>query len=192
VDTLLFGGLTLCIVYCWGPGLPYASRASDGWCSLVCRGPWAPRLSTYTDDAVVALVANETGFVPVAPFVREPRYKDDLRVNPDLEQATSRSVKTTDTFVPSALWMAGPSNAEEFYRASERDFIVGRCIRLGRETPVRHYCECSVDAEASGLLELDDFWDSRAWTHGAVPVGEGLQELVGPRRRATTLGPGRR
>jgi len=46
------------------PG-PYASRASNGWGSLVYRRGWTPGLLMNPHDGVVARLANESCFPPV-------------------------------------------------------------------------------------------------------------------------------
>jgi hypothetical protein len=125
-------------------------------------------LAARTKDALVMAALRESvvlyaEFVAVG-FVREPRYRYEWRVDPELEQAANRFIETFNGFVPGALPMAGPGSAEEFYRAFEGNFIVGRCVRLGSKTPVGPYYHWAIRPEASGLLELDDFWDGETWT----------------------------
>ncbi len=125
-------------------------------------------LAARIKDAIVLAALRESVVlyaeaVPVGMFV-EPEYRYEWRVDPELEQAANRFIETFNGFVPGALPKAEPRNAERFYRAYEKQYIVGRCVYLGSATPAGPYYHWAIRLGTTGQLVLDDFWNGEIWT----------------------------
>lgn len=125
-------------------------------------------LAARIKDALVIAALRESvalyaEAVPVGIFV-EPEYEYEWRVDPVLERAANRFIETFNGFVPGALPQAEPRNAERFYRAHAKQYIVGRCVYLGSETTAGPYYHWAIRLETTGQLVLDDFWNREIWT----------------------------
>jgi hypothetical protein len=129
----------------------YEAAMEQDDCSLV-------GLAARIKDAIVLAALRESvvlyAELVAIGFVQEPRYTYEWRVDPELERAANRFIETFNGFVPDALPRAGPGKAEEFYRAFEGNFIVGRCVRLGSETPVGPHYHWAILSPAVSILSL--------------------------------------
>lgn len=125
-------------------------------------------LAARIKDALVIAALRESVVLyaeptPVGIFI-EPEYEYEWRVGPELERAANRFIEAFNGFVPGALPKAEPGNAERFYRAYGKQYIVGRCVYLGSETTAGPYYHWAIRLETTGQLVLDDFWNGELWT----------------------------
>ncbi|MFN8574486.1 MAG: hypothetical protein U0132_20710 [Gemmatimonadaceae bacterium] len=99
-----------------------------------------------------------------ALFPPQPQYV--WEVDEELARQASRFVDTFNRLFGEHLPEPLPSRAKEYWKACRGNWIVGRCVRLGRNpdvVPTQHY-HWAIRRKADGHLEVDEFWDADVWT----------------------------
>lgn len=123
-------------------------------------------LAARAGDPVVLAALRESvvlyAEVPVGAAARPPKYVYVWDVDPDLTAAAERFIDTFNTLFDADLPAAEPDHARQYWSARQRNRIIGRCARLGRDdaAPPNHY---HWAVGRSGAV-VDEFWDTDVWT----------------------------
>jgi hypothetical protein len=88
------------------------------------------------------------------------------KVDEDLTRQARRFIDTFNALFGDELPPPIAAEAETYWKACERNKILGRCVRIGDEprvSPVQHY-HWAIREAAGGELEVEDFWSPEIWT----------------------------
>ncbi len=129
-------------------------------------------LAARAQDAVV-LTATRESVVLYAEVVsiglpREPKLRYEWRVDEVLVEAVNRFIHIFNGFVPGALPLAEPANADKFYKGYTQNDIIGRCVRIGISddgTYNYHWAIAVEQISGQGFeLAIDEFCSAHLWT----------------------------
>ena len=118
-----------------------------------------PVVITGVRESVVLYAEIVTG---VAFRPRRPKYV--WKVDKELAEQARRFVDAFNALFGEQLPPPKPSRAEIYWGACQRNEILGRCVRLGRDpggSPSYHWAICRGD---TGELVAQDFWHPDVWT----------------------------
>ncbi len=107
------------------PG-PYASRASGGWGSPVYRRRCPPGLPVYTHDGVMALPADETGFLPVVGSQMLVVLHARRELHPLADRRTVQQTVKVDPFAA----ITGPRLATKRNTQASRKHLLLKCAQV--------------------------------------------------------------
>jgi hypothetical protein len=114
-----------------------------------------------TRESVVLYARRGIG---ASPFELHPPYV--WKVDEDLTRQARRFIDTFNALFGDELPPPIAAEAETYWKACDRNKILGRCVRIGDEprvSPVQHY-HWAIREAAGGELEVEDFWSPEIWT----------------------------
>lgn len=125
-------------------------------------------LAARVRDPVVLAAVREScvAYLEVMVFGIAPQREYVWQVDDELADVASRFIDAFHTLFREELPPPVPTQAERYWRAHQRNEIVGRCVRIGyddRVSPVRHYY-WGICRSANGDLAVQEFWSSHVWT----------------------------
>jgi hypothetical protein len=124
-------------------------------------------LAARTKDSVVLTATRESvvlyAEVPVMAARRSLKPKYVWEVDKDLSEAAGRFVKAFNKLFGKQLPTPKRRYAENYWRASRENAVLGRCVRIGSNDsrPVLHY-HWAVYSEKG--VSVHEFWHSEIWT----------------------------
>ena len=127
-------------------------------------------LAARVRDAVVLAATRESVVLYARGGVRgslrewNPPYV--WKVDEDLTRQARRFTDTFNALFGDELPPPIPANAEQYWKACDRNEVLGRCARIGYEprvSPVQHY-HWAIREAAGGGLEVEEFWSPEIWT----------------------------
>jgi hypothetical protein len=126
-------------------------------------------LAALARDPVVLAALRETAVLYAAvaagaAFQAEPEYI--WQVDAVIEERAERFIKTFNDLFGELLPKPVAGNAGNFWLASTKGSVLGRCVRIGVDNPMlpkRHY-HWAIELDTNRKLVVKDFWDTDLWT----------------------------
>ena len=127
-------------------------------------------LAARIRDAVVLAATRESVVlyarrgIGAASFELNPPYV--WKVDEDLVRLARKFIDTFNALFGDELPPPVAAEAETYWKACDRNKVLGRCVRIGTEPrvmPAQHY-HWAIRQTADEQLEVEDFWSKEVWT----------------------------
>lgn len=124
-------------------------------------------LAARTKDAICITATRESVVLYemlTLGFGEEPTC--EWAVTPEMQESASRFVAEFRGLFHAELPEIKAENAQSYYSAYEKNFIWGRCVRIGSDrtiTPNMNY-HWKIDSTKDGNVHVSEFWSSELWT----------------------------
>jgi hypothetical protein len=127
-------------------------------------------MAARTRDPVLLAAVRETVvlYAEVVLAIGPPDQREEeyvWRVSGELVELAQRFVSAANALLHAQLPVPDAASAEDYWNASSRNEIVGRCVRLGydeQNKKPQHY-HWAIRRHGD-VLQVHDFWDLRHWT----------------------------
>jgi hypothetical protein len=131
-------------------------------------------LASLARDTVVLCSLGESvvlyeEYFNIPAFLRRaepPTYEYIWSVDDELSQRAMSFVETFNTLFDEHLPLPKKAQAMLFWRASQSNDVVGRCVNLGYDPRITttQYYHWAIFQNDHGIAQVQEFWSPRIWT----------------------------